>query len=199
MRKKLVLSILFLGILVLSFPVNAQRLPEQESLKKEIEEAIARQIPATCLHDYCFHNAAEGVAYCQGFARAVTKEAALPDTEDSLLSNTLAYCQHLLKWQEDYPSCPSLEAYKSAQEKGYQKGRSLFSSSQNPAPAQIDYIEGYRQLGQGVVQVVKAANSTLKEGYQNIAEGYTKANYAEGYRDIYQAIKKSFQRKCHKK
>lgn len=56
----------------------------------------------------------------------------------------------------------------------------------------VNYIDGYRQIGQAVAE-------TYKDGYQHMAEGYQDVNYIDGYRQIWQAIKNFFKEGCRAK
>ena len=68
--------------------------------------------------------------------------------------------------------------------------QSLITTNQAVANsyAQVDYVDGYRQLGQEIKKGAQKAAHVYKQGYQNMAEGYTKVSYTDGYRQIAEGL-----------
>ncbi len=191
MKKNLVLSLLLTGILTTAFPAAAQRLtPKDEALLKGVEKAVASQIPSACINDSCFYNTSEALAYCQGFAQAVTETDSLPSTADLLLKNTLTQCKQVLQTASS-GSCLSQTAYESAKKQGRQSWISVLmkgTPAQNAAAAQVDYVDGYRQMGKGIAQGAHEVAEVFNDGYQNMAEGYGAVSYVDGYRQMGKGI-----------
>lgn len=187
MKKFFILPALLLGV---CFPAGAQQLtPANQALLKNMKQHIRQQLPSICINGHCYSTRSEALAYCAGVAEAVLQAQNLPAGTEKTLQDTLNTCQALL--QEPPQECAAPEALAAAKEAGkISFWQSLITTNQAVANsyAQVDYVDGYRQLGQEIKKGAQKAAHVYKQGYQNMAEGYTKVSYTDGYRQIAEGL-----------
>ena len=189
MKKFSILYILFLTLCTgFSMPAVAQNLSSNDQLLiKRIERAINKSLPSICLNGFCFRSKTEALAYCEALAESVvTHRHAVPALDPDLLKDTLTDCSALLKSAKKECIAPVFLAQ--AKEQGKKSFWKILSDANRAAAesyTQLSYVDGYRQIGQGIVK-------TYKDGYQNMAKGYTQVSYVDGYRQIGQGIAKTY-------
>lgn len=187
MKKFFILPALLLGV---CFPAGAQQLtPANQALLKNMKQHIRQQLPSVCINGHCYSTRSEALAYCAGVAEAVLQTQNLPAGTEKTLQDTLNTCQALL--QEPPQECAAPEALAAAKEAGkISFWQSLITTNQAVADsyAQVDYVDGYRQLGQEIKKGAQKAARIYKQGYQNMASGYANVSYTDGYRQIAEGL-----------
>ncbi len=188
MKKATVISSVLISLLTTALPAAAQRTEAQkDAMLKGFEQAFVQQIPSMCLNGFCFQDTTEALAYCQGFAQEAAKTNHFPAAAQNTLNNTLNTCTQLLQQTSKTAVCLTQERQAKAQEQGRKSLLSLLAEG-NQYRGQSNYVDGYRQLGQAAAQGAQAVAQAYKDGYQNMAEGYQKVSYTDGYRQMGQLV-----------
>lgn len=194
MKKATVISSVLIGLLATALPAAAQRTEAQkDAMLKGFEQAFVQQIPSMCLNGFCFQDTTEALAYCQGFAQEAAKTNHFPAAAQNTLNNTLNTCTQLLQQTSKTAVCLTQERQAKAQEQGRKSLLSLLAEG-NQYRGQSNYVDGYRQLGQAAAQGAQAVAQAYKDGYQNMAEGYQKVSYTDGYRQMGQLVADTYKR-----